>query len=177
MTLLEVPWLDCAIATSVIGSLWVSQVREPNRAGRLGLFFTGTAFACTFMAWLSFYLGTDAEAIGRASLQPYIFGSEVLTLDELSAPLVPAVALLHLHDRPRHGADQDAAVLVLVVAGLGGDPPGHLQLPGVMVARRASDTLHRPALLRAEESLTADTGLSDSHGPFRGADGARLGGG
>ena len=69
----------------MIGSLWVSQVREPNRAGRLGLFFTGTAFACTFMAWLGFYLGTDAEAIGRASLQPYIFGSEVLTLDELSA--------------------------------------------------------------------------------------------
>lgn len=80
----------------MIGSLWVSQVREPNRAGRLGLFFTGTAFAFTFMAWLIFYLGTDAEAIGRASLQPYIFGSEVLTLDELSAPLVPAVALLHL---------------------------------------------------------------------------------
>jgi NADH-quinone oxidoreductase subunit M len=95
MTLLEVPWLDCAIATSVIGSLWVSQVREPNRAARLGLFFTGTAFGCTFLAWLSFYLGTDADAISRSSLQPYIFGSEVLILDELSAPLVPAVALLH----------------------------------------------------------------------------------
>jgi NADH-quinone oxidoreductase subunit M len=95
MSFLELPWLEFAIAAAVIGSLWVSQVREPSRAARLGLVFTGVAFACTFWAWLGFYLGVQPEAISRASLQSYLFGRQLLVLDELSAPLVPAVALLH----------------------------------------------------------------------------------
>lgn len=95
MTLLEVPWLDCAIAISMIGSLWVSQVREPNRAAHLGLLFTGSAFVCTFLASLGFYLGTDTQTLSRASIHSHVFGEEVFVLDELSAAIVPAVALLH----------------------------------------------------------------------------------
>jgi NADH-quinone oxidoreductase subunit M len=95
MSFLEVPWLDFSIAVALVGSLWVSQVREPNRAGRMGLVFSGTAFLFAFLAWLAYYLGADEHSISRASLQPYLFGREVLVLDELSAPLVPTVALLH----------------------------------------------------------------------------------
>jgi NADH-quinone oxidoreductase subunit M len=92
---MEVPWLDLAIATSVIGSLCVGLIRVPARASRLGLIFTAIAFACAFLAWLSFYEGTDARAISRWSMQPRLLGGMVFALDELSAPVVPAVALLH----------------------------------------------------------------------------------
>ena len=60
MTTVGVPWIELAIATTLIGSLWISQVRQPHRAARLGLFFTGLAFAFTFLAWLEFYLGADS---------------------------------------------------------------------------------------------------------------------
>ena len=95
MKFLEVPWLDCSITATLVGALWVALIREPFRAARMGLIFTGLAFVCTFLAWLGYYVGADADAIGRASLQPYLFGREVFALDELSAPLVPSLALLH----------------------------------------------------------------------------------
>ncbi|MGZ3382330.1 MAG: proton-conducting transporter transmembrane domain-containing protein [Isosphaeraceae bacterium] len=95
MRFLEVPWLEFSIATTLIGALWVSQIREPYRAARMGLVFTGSAFVFAFLAWLDYYVGIDTDSISRASLEPYIFGREVFVLDELSAPLVPAVALLH----------------------------------------------------------------------------------
>ncbi|QEH33944.1 NAD(P)H-quinone oxidoreductase chain 4 1 [Aquisphaera giovannonii] len=95
MTLLELPWLDASIATTLVGALWVGRVRDPIRAARLGLAFTALAFGGTFLAWLAFYSGADPAAIADASPQVRLFGRRVLALDELSAPLVPAVALLH----------------------------------------------------------------------------------
>ena len=69
----------------------MSRFRDPDRAYRWGLFFTGTSFACAFLAWLAFYLGRPARgaSASRYNLRP------LLGLDELSAPLVPTVALLH----------------------------------------------------------------------------------
>jgi NADH-quinone oxidoreductase subunit M len=93
MSIWDVPWLDLSIIVALIGALWVSQVREPLRAARLGLVFTGIAFAFTFLAWLGYYVGADS--IRRASFQTLLLGREILILDELSAPLVPTVALLH----------------------------------------------------------------------------------
>ncbi len=96
MMLLTLPWLEWAIASALLGSLWVSQLREPNRAARWGIAFTGLAFACTFLAWLGFYLQVAGGELSPWSIQAGLFGRPAFTLDELSAPLVPAVALLHL---------------------------------------------------------------------------------
>ncbi|MFO0908620.1 MAG: proton-conducting transporter membrane subunit [Isosphaeraceae bacterium] len=98
MTLFLVPWLELAIALTLLGSLIVSRLRDPNAAGSWGMFFTGAAFACTFLEWLGFYLDitSDPSALDRWSVQPWLFGQKsVFSLDGLSAPLVPAVALLH----------------------------------------------------------------------------------
>jgi NADH-quinone oxidoreductase subunit M len=95
MNLLCLPWLETAIGISLVGSLLVSRLRDPSRAYRWALVFTGSAFVCAFLAWLSFYLGADSEQSRRFSVQPSLFGRQLFTLDELSAPLVPAVALLH----------------------------------------------------------------------------------
>ncbi|MDB5352780.1 MAG: NADH:ubiquinone oxidoreductase subunit 4 [Planctomycetota bacterium] len=95
MNLQLVPWLELAILITLIGSPIVSRMRDPRRAYRFGMAFTGISFACTFLAWLAFYVGTPPELTQRWSLLYYLFGRQFLALDELSAPLVPAVALLH----------------------------------------------------------------------------------
>ncbi len=95
MNVLALPWLDISILVAFIGAFWVSRQSDPLRAHRFGLGFTGTSFFCSFMAWLAYYLGTDSVLITRWSLQPFLFGRQLFSLDELSAPLVPTIALLH----------------------------------------------------------------------------------
>ncbi len=95
MNLLELPWLDLAILAALAGSISVSRLRDPARASRWGIWFTGASFSCTFLAWLAFYLGADASAGSAWGMQQRLFGRQLFALDELNAPLVPAVALLH----------------------------------------------------------------------------------
>lgn len=95
MNLLQLPWLEFAIASSIFGAVVIAQLRDPNRAFRLGLVFNGFSFCCTLLAWLVYYLQTPGDAIADYSLQTRLFGRQVFALDALSAPLVPAVALLH----------------------------------------------------------------------------------
>lgn len=95
MNPLHVPWLELAIGSAIVGSASVSRIREPNRAYRWGLGFTGISLLCTLLAWSGFYFDISPESIARYSIQPWLFGGQPLRLDELSAPLLPAVALLH----------------------------------------------------------------------------------
>ena len=95
MNVLSLPWLEWSFAVALVGSLWVHRQKEPGRAARWGIAFTGLAFALTFLAWLGFHAGAAPGALSPLSVQPVLFGGPVFLLDELSAPLVPAVALLH----------------------------------------------------------------------------------
>ena len=95
MNLLHLPWLELAIGVALAGSPIVSLFREPNRAHRWGLAFMGTSLACAILAWLAFYVGVSPEQVARWSPQHFLFGRQVLSLDELNAPLLPTVALLH----------------------------------------------------------------------------------
>jgi NADH-quinone oxidoreductase subunit M len=97
MNVLHLPWLEAAILTALAGALCVSQVRDPYRAARGGLTFTGLALVATLLAWLAFFVERQdlPAAVEPYSLQPYLFGRQVFALDALGAPLVPAVALLH----------------------------------------------------------------------------------
>jgi NADH-quinone oxidoreductase subunit M len=95
MNLLYLPWLEFAIAVGLIGSPLVSRLRDPNRAYRWGLLCTGLSFGSALLAWLVFVYGVPGELTRRYSVQPHVFGRVIFGLDELSAPLVPTVALLH----------------------------------------------------------------------------------
>src|SRR5262245_51300825 len=95
MSLWDVPWLEWAIALSLVGSLWVSQFRDPMRTFGWGLGFTAGTLACVVLASLGVYVGAAPAGPDGWSVQPYLFGRELLALDELSAPLVVVVALLH----------------------------------------------------------------------------------
>jgi NADH-quinone oxidoreductase subunit M len=95
MNPLSLPWLETSIVVSLVGSLWVSRLREPIRAYRWGLAFTGAAFVCTLLACLGFYQRIPVEAGLALSPQYHFLGRQIFALDELNAPLVPAKSLIH----------------------------------------------------------------------------------
>jgi NADH-quinone oxidoreductase subunit M len=95
MNPLALPWLETSILVSLLGSLWVSRLRDPIRAYRWGMAFSAVAFFCTFLAWLGFYLQIPIEQGLGLSPQYRLFGRQFFALDELNAPLAPAVALIH----------------------------------------------------------------------------------
>lgn len=88
-------WLELAILVSVAGSLAVSRVRDPLRAWRWGLAFTGASLVLSLLASLGFYLCRIGEVSEGWSFQANLIGKQWFRLDELSAPLAPLVALLH----------------------------------------------------------------------------------
>jgi NADH-quinone oxidoreductase subunit M len=96
MNLLHLPLLELAIAITLLGSPCVNRVRNPERAYRWGVAVIGASFGCTVLAWLAFYVGTPPELLARYSIQPALFGRQIFALDELNAPILPTVALLHL---------------------------------------------------------------------------------
>lgn len=95
MNILHLPWLELSIAIALIGSPCVSRLKNPNRAYHWGLGFMGLAFACALLAWLAFFTGVTPDQLRPWSVQPLLFGRQILGMDELNAPLIPAVALLH----------------------------------------------------------------------------------
>jgi NADH-quinone oxidoreductase subunit M len=94
MNFLQLPWLELAFVFSLLGALWVSQIREPYRAARYGLVFTGAVFGCAMVAWLAFAVGAPREA-DNPSLQMRLFNRTLFEVDAFNAPLIPGVALLH----------------------------------------------------------------------------------
>ncbi|MES2788874.1 MAG: proton-conducting transporter membrane subunit [Planctomycetota bacterium] len=95
MTDLHLPWLEASILVSLIGALVVSRLRDSDEARRWALGFSGIALASTIGAWLDFHELHVVEADDCWHLMTYIFGHEVLIIDQLSAPLLPLVALLY----------------------------------------------------------------------------------
>lgn len=92
---LPLPWLELAIVVALLGALWVSQLRNPLTAWTWGLFFTGASFVCTILACWGFYVCRMYELDDSWSLESYFFGRHFLDIDELNAPLLPVLALIH----------------------------------------------------------------------------------
>ncbi len=92
---LSLPWLEASIAVPLVGAIVLSRVRTPQHTAAWGLFFAFLTLMCTFAASLTFMTGV-APASGKWDVQARLFGGHLFRLDELSAPLVPAVALLYL---------------------------------------------------------------------------------
>jgi NADH-quinone oxidoreductase subunit M len=92
---LDLPWLEVAILLAMLGAVVVNRFRDPQQAARLGTAFTGAVFVCTALAWAAFGLGGSPAAGAGWSAQTYLWGGQVLRLDNLSAPLVVVAALLH----------------------------------------------------------------------------------
>ena len=91
----QLPWNEISIIVPLIGALFVSRIRDPNLACRCCLVFAAATFGCTFLTWLGFYIRHSVNVTPRWELMRELFGRQFFTVDNLSAPLVPMVALLH----------------------------------------------------------------------------------
>ena len=95
MNVLQLPWLEVAIAITLIGRPALSRLRNPEHIYCWSVALIGATFAATALAWLAFYVEVPADLLIRLSVQPALFGRQVFGLDELNAPLLPTVALVH----------------------------------------------------------------------------------
>jgi len=90
---LALPWLEWSILLALVGAAVVALLRDRDAQSRVCLVFSGLSFASVFLAFLAQYQGFATDE--SLELLPRIFGRKLFWLDELSAPLVGAVALLH----------------------------------------------------------------------------------
>lgn len=96
MTFSEVPWLELALVLPLIGALCVARVRDNIAASRWSLAFSGLTLACAVGAWLGVSYGYAPGGVTPSDVLPRLYGGErFLLLDQVSAPLLPLVALLH----------------------------------------------------------------------------------
>ena len=93
--LLSLPWLEAAIVFPLVGAMVVARVRDPYRAAAWGMALAAATFALTVLA--AFAAATGSSPAGGAwDVQMLLFGGRPFALDELTVPLVPGIALLHL---------------------------------------------------------------------------------
>ena len=96
MTQLQLPWVELAILVPLVGALGVGRVRDVYRAAAAAVAFNGVALACAVAAAVNFFLLHAAEAASPLDFFTESFGGRKLfVVDELSALLLPMVALLH----------------------------------------------------------------------------------
>jgi NADH-quinone oxidoreductase subunit M len=96
MSGLQLPWLELSIVAPLVGAALVSRVRDGEWAQRRSMPFFAVTLACAVGAWLEFNWRHVSEVQAFWDLPARILGDGALVIDELSAPLLPLVALLHL---------------------------------------------------------------------------------
>lgn len=94
MSQLHLPWLEIGILVPLVGAILVACLRDPFTARRWCMYFSGGALLCGVAAWRDFASLSAFEADDRWHLMTQVFGRELFVIDELSAPLLPHVALL-----------------------------------------------------------------------------------
>jgi NADH-quinone oxidoreductase subunit M len=96
VNVLTLPWLEIALASSLLGALWVSLTPERGAAARWCVMFAALAFAACVMEWFAHYHGDVTDPGARWAPLTELLGRPLFAVDSLSAPLLPLVALLHL---------------------------------------------------------------------------------
>lgn len=96
MTVFAWPWIELSIVLPLAGAGCVDRLRDSNNAYRWSIVFSGLTFACALMAALGFYFQLTPPIGERWTLGFSGLDRAFPVVDELSAPMIPAVALLHL---------------------------------------------------------------------------------
>lgn len=96
MSELHLPWLELAILCPLLGCMSVGRMRDPDRARLHSLFFSGATLVFTIGVLIDFGMLRSFVAHDHWDLLQGVFHRDVFVIDELSAPLLPLVALLFL---------------------------------------------------------------------------------
>jgi len=91
---LHLPWLELSIVCPLIAAVICFRIQSPLVAQRVAIIASGITFVLTVGEWFDFSTLGTFSAQDRGSLIYWIFGQEFFVIDELTAPLLPKVALL-----------------------------------------------------------------------------------
>lgn len=94
MNVFALPWVELSVLLPLIGAVWVGLHRNPDAAFRRAIAFAGAALGCTLMAAVGYQMD-QTPAGGPWDIWTRLGVRRLLTVDELNAPLLPLVALLH----------------------------------------------------------------------------------
>lgn len=92
---LRLPWLELAIAVPAVGALVAGWSTGPSRARSVASVVAGLALLLTVGEWVDFVSLRVFEARDQARWLEWLGLRQVLVVDELTAPLLPLVALIH----------------------------------------------------------------------------------
>src|SRR5579859_7284012 len=87
-------WLELSILAPLAGAAGVARLRRLDRARHWSVAVTGLSLLCALIAWWEFPSDGEVNQHAVRSMTGLAFGGEIFALDQLSAPLVPLVALL-----------------------------------------------------------------------------------
>ena len=93
--LLPTPWIEVAIVVALLGAVVTSRFGDPIRAWRVGLGFILATFLSTVTACVCFYVCKAVNMDYHGSVHSTLLNREILAVDELNAPLLPLLGLLH----------------------------------------------------------------------------------
>ncbi len=96
MSELHLPWLELSVLIPLIGAIWVSQIKNRDRACTHTIVICVIALVCATGEWFDFASLGSFEAHDHWGIFQTLFHRDVFVIDELSAPLLPLGALLYL---------------------------------------------------------------------------------
>jgi len=94
MSDLHLPWLEILVLVPLVGAFWISRADNPEQTRKQAVFFSGLTFLCAVGAWQDFDWMQVIQADDCWHLLTAVLGREIFVIDQLSAPLLPLVALL-----------------------------------------------------------------------------------
>ncbi|HEV3438074.1 MAG TPA: proton-conducting transporter membrane subunit [Gemmata sp.] len=95
MNLYAIPWLELSILVPLVGAAASWWYRGNDASSRCGLGSTAATLVCTLLAWAGFEASANPGGAAVWEVLPRLLGKRFLEIDQLSAPLLPLVALLH----------------------------------------------------------------------------------
>lgn len=96
MSELHLPWLELSVLFPLFGAIWVSQLKNRDRARTHSIVICTLALVCAVGEWIDFASLGTFEAHDHWDVIQSIFHRDVFVIDELSAPLLPLASFLYL---------------------------------------------------------------------------------
>jgi NADH-quinone oxidoreductase subunit M len=93
---LHLPWLELSILFPPLGAVAVGLLRDQEAAHKLSLAICTLTLLFAAGEWIDFGTLQTFEAHDQWDVIELVFHKDIFVIDELSAPLLPPVALVYL---------------------------------------------------------------------------------
>ncbi len=94
--LFPLAWIEASVLVLVVGAAILAYIRDPQKAATWCLVFSGLSFVFAAGGAVVYLVAGDRHLGEIWSLQHYVLDNHVFAIDDLNAPLLPTLALLHL---------------------------------------------------------------------------------